>query len=238
MKGKIKALKAAFPYTLPVLTGFAFLGIAYGILMQSKGYGAIWSLLMSLIAFGGSMQFVAITLLVTGFDPLQAFYLSLIVNARHLFYGISMLEKYKGFGKVKYFLIYTLCDETFSIVCNQEVPEGVEAKWFYFFISLLHYSYWALASFLGGCIGQVINIKTKGLDFALTALFVVIFVEGWKDKKNRVPAMIGVGVSAVCLLGFGQENFIIPAMVLILVQLTLLKKTITKHNKGGEMVCS
>lgn len=238
MKGKIKALKAAFPYTLPVLTGFGFLGIAYGILMQSKGYGAIWSLLMSLIAFGGSMQFVAITLLVAGFNPLQAFYLSLIVNARHLFYGIAMLEKYKGLGKVKHFLIYTLCDETFSIVCHQKVPEGVEAKWFYFFISLLDYTYWALASFLGGWIGQMIAIKTKGLDFALTALFVVIFTEGWKDKKNRLPALMGVGASVICLAGFGEGNFIIPAMVLILAQLTLFKKHITKTNREEEVVCS
>ncbi|PHV70089.1 branched-chain amino acid ABC transporter permease [Sporanaerobium hydrogeniformans] len=238
MNEKVKALKAAFPCTLPVLTGFGFLGIAYGILMQSKGYGAIWSLLMSLIAFGGSMQFVAVTLLATGFDPLQAFYLSLIVNARHLFYGISMLEKYRGLDKLKFFLIYTLCDETFSIVCNQKVPEGVEPKWFYFFVSLLDYSYWAIASFLGGCLGQLIDIKTKGLDFALTALFVVIFVEGWKDKKNRIPAVIGVVTSILCLVCFGEGNFIIPAMVLILVQLTLLRKSLTKVYRGEEIICS
>jgi 4-azaleucine resistance transporter AzlC len=135
----LKAFKTAFPHTLPVLAGFLILGTAYGILMQTKGYGTLWALLMSAIAFCGSMQFVAISLLTVVFDPIQAFLLSLMVNARHLFYGISMLDKYRGLGKLRFFMIYTLCDETFSILSSIEPPEGVRRTYFYFFKSLLNY---------------------------------------------------------------------------------------------------
>ncbi len=221
-----KALTAAFPKTIPVLTGFLALGIAYGVLMQTKGYGAIWSLLMSAIAFCGSMQFVAITLLTAVFDPVQAFILSLMVNARHLFYGISLLEKYKGLGKIRGFLIYTLCDETFSIVSSVEPPKGIDRKPFYFFISLLNYLYWVTGSFLGGLLGNVIAFDTRGLDFVLTGLFVVLFLEHWKQKQNRIPGIIGIGVTALALVIFGKDNFIIPAMAMILLALIVERKKI------------
>ena len=171
------ALRAAFPATLPVLTGYACLGLAYGLLMAANGYGPLWSALMSAIGFGGSMQYVAITLLVTAFDPLQAFLLAIMVNARHIFYGLSMLDKYKGLGKVRPFLIYVLSDETFSLVSTLEPPEGVARKDFYFWISLLDYSYWIIATALGGLLGRFLTFDTTGLDFALTALFVVLFLE-------------------------------------------------------------
>jgi len=221
-----KAFAAAFPKTIPVLTGFLVLGMAYGVLMQTKGYGAVWSLLMSAIAFCGSMQFVAITLLTTVFDPVQAFLLSLMVNARHLFYGISMLEKYKGLGKIRGFLIYTLCDETFSIVSSVELPEDVDRKPFYFFISLLNYLYWVIGSFLGGLVGSFMTFNTRGLDFVLTGLFVVLFLEQWKSKQNRIPGIIGIGVTALALIMFGKDNFIIPAMAMILLALILGRKKI------------
>lgn len=221
-----KAFAAAFPKTIPVLTGFLVLGMAYGVLMQTKGYGAVWSLLMSAIAFCGSMQFVAITLLTTVFDPVQAFLLSLMVNARHLFYGISMLGKYKGLGKIRGFLIYTLCDETFSIVSSVELPEDVDRKPFYFFISLLNYLYWVIGSFLGGLVGNFITFDTRGLDFVLTGLFVVLFLEQWKSKQNRIPGIIGIGVTALALIIFGKDNFIIPAMAMILLALILGRKKI------------
>ncbi|MDD5936142.1 MAG: AzlC family ABC transporter permease [Clostridiales bacterium] len=219
-----KAFSAAFPKTIPVLTGFLALGIAYGILMEKNGYGALWSTLMSAIAFCGSMQYVAITLLTAVFNPMQAFIMSLLVNARHLFYGLSMLPKYKGLGKIRGFLIYTLCDETFSIECSVEPPEGVERKYFYFFISLLDYLYWVLGSFLGGVVGNLIKFNTKGLDFALTALFVVLFLEQWKKKENRISCIIGVVCTTIALLVVGATNFVIPAMVLILFVLTIGRK--------------
>lgn len=182
MEKQVKAFKAAFPHTIPVIAGFVFLGMAYGVLMSANGYSAIWSFLMSLIAFCGSMQFVAINLLCVAFDPVQAFIMALMVNARHLFYGLSLLKKYRGKGKLKV---------------------------------------WTLSSLLGGLIGNLITFDTTGIDFALTALFVVIFLNGWKEKKNRVPALVGMGCSIISIFIFGTEKFIIPAMVMLLMGLTL-----------------
>lgn len=211
-----KAFRYAFPNTIPVLTGFLGLGIAYGVLMQTKGYGVVWSVLMSAIAFCGSMQFVALTLLTAAFNPVQAFLMSLMVNARHLFYGISMLDKYKGLGKIRGFLIYVLCDETFSISSSVSLPEGVNKKFFYLTISLLDYLYWILGTFLGGVLGNFITFNTKGLDFVLTALFVVLFLEQWKKKENRAAAVIGVVGTVLSLIIFGTDNLVIPAMIIIL----------------------
>lgn len=209
------ALRAAFPYTVPVLTGFLFLGIAYGVLMNAKGYGPLWSTLMSAVAFGGSMQFVAISLLTTVFDPIQAFLLSCMVNARHLFYGLSMLEKYRGLGTARIPLIYVLCDETFSLVSTVDPPEGIDRKSFYLSISLLNYSYWVGGTALGGFLGNFIPIDTTGMDFALTALFVVLFLELWKRRENRPAGAIGICSTVLSLILFGAEHLVIPAMVMI-----------------------
>ena len=219
---KLRALRAAFPHTIPVLTGFLVLGIAYGVLMQTKGYGVIWSVAMSAIAFCGSMQFVALTLLTTVFAPVQAFLLSLMVNARHLFYGISMLEKYKGLGKTRGFLIYTLCDETFSIASSIDPPADVPRKEFYFFLSLLNYLYWVLGTFLGGVLGGLITFNTEGLDFVLTALFVVLLLEQLKHRENIPSAIVGLSATASALLLFGADRMVIPAMVLILIILLIM----------------
>jgi len=213
------ALRAAFPVTIPVLTGFTCLGLAYGVLMETKGYGPLWSTLMSAIAFGGSMQFVAITLLTTVFDPIQAFLLSIMVNARHIFYGLSFLDKYKGLGKIRAYLIYTLCDESFSLISTVEPPEYVEKKDFYFWISFLNYSYWVAATALGGLLGKFITFDTTGLDFALTALFVVLFMEQWKKKENRFAGVVGIVCAAASLALFGADRMVIAAMILILLVL-------------------
>lgn len=219
-----KAFLTALPHTIPVLTGFLILGMAYGVLMQAKGYGVIWAVLMSAIAFCGSMQYVAITLLTTAFQPVQAFIMSFMVNARHLFYGISMLEKYKGLGKIRGFLIYVLCDETFSISSSVEVPEGINRKYFYFTISLMDYLYWIAGTFLGGLLGNLIAFDTTGLDFVLTALFVVLFLEQWKTVENRASGIIGMISTLISLLIFGKERFVIPAMIIILLILTVRRK--------------
>lgn len=210
------ALRAAFPATIPVLTGYLCLGMAYGLLMETKGYGPLWSTLMSAIGFGGSMQYVAIGLLTAAFDPLQAFLLAIMVNARHIFYGLSLLERYKGLGRARFFMIYVLSDETFSLVSTLEPPEGVARKDFYFCISLLDYSYWVTATALGGLLGSFITFDTTGLDFALTALFVVLFLEQWKKKENRPAGIVGIACAAVSLAVCGAENMVIPAMALIL----------------------
>lgn len=219
-----QALAAAFPHTLPVLAGFLVLGMAYGMLMQSKGYGILWAGLMSAIAFCGSMQFVAVTLLTAAFDPITAFLLSLMINARHLFYGLSMLDKYKGLGKIRGFLIYTLCDETFSITSSTMPPANVSDKLFYFCISLLDYLYWVVATLLGSLVGSLVTINTTGLDFVLTALFVVLFLEQMKQRENRRSGLIGIAGSIIALVIFGPANMVIPSMLVILLILLLGRK--------------
>lgn len=211
------AFKEAFPTTIPVLTGFLTLGVAYGILMETKGYGVLWAFLMSAICFCGSMQFAAITFLTTAFNPLGAFFLSLLVNARHLFYGLSLLQKYKGLGKIKFFLIYLLCDETFSIVSSKELKEGINRKYYYAFVSILDYSYWILGTVIGSLAGGLITFNTKGLDFALTALFVVLFAEQMKNKKHWILGFIGIISTVLSLVIFGADNLVIPAMVMIII---------------------
>ena len=213
------ALRSAFPHTLPVLTGFLFLGMAYGILMQTKGYGTIWSVLMSAIGFCGSMQFAALPLLTSAFDPLAALVLSIMVNARHLFYGISMLDKYKGLGRLKFPLIFTLRDETFSLVSSITPPPGVVPQYFYLSISVLDYLYWVGGSFLGGALGSLLTFNTKGLDFVLTALFVVLFWEQMQWSQNRFAGLAGLAASATAVWIFGAANMVIPAMILVVLVL-------------------
>ena len=180
------ALRAAFPATIPVLTGYLCIGMAYGLLMANAGYGVFWALLLSLLCYAGSMEFVAVSLLTAGFDPVQALLMALMINARHAFYGLSMLEKYRGTGWARPFLIFSLTDETFSLVSTLEPPDGVTRRDFYFWISLLDYLYWQVGSVLGALIGGLLPFDTTGLDFALTALFIVLFwSNGGKGKTVR-----------------------------------------------------
>lgn len=223
MNNKKSALLAALPLTLPVFTGYLVLGTAFGILMDSKGFSLLWIMVASVLVYAGSMQFVCIALLAAGFNPLGAFLMTLAVNARHIFYGISMLKQYRGIGRLKPYLIFSLTDETFSIVCSAKVPENVERKWFYFFISALDHSYWVIGSMIGGILGSMLNFNTKGIDFVLTALFVVILINQWQEATNHLPAMIGIVSAILCRLIFGPSNFIIPSMLVILFCVTVLK---------------
>lgn len=228
MNNKKAALLAALPLTLPVFTGYLVLGTAFGILMDSKGFSLLWILLASVLVYAGSMQFVCIALLAAGFDPLGAFLMTLAVNARHIFYGISTLKQYRGVGRMKPYLIFSLTDETFSIICSTKVPEHVERKWFYFFISSLNHLYWITGSVLGGILGSMLNINTKGMDFVLTALFVVILINQWQSTTNHLPAIIGIASAILCRLVFGASNFIIPSMLMILFCVTVLKKPLER----------
>lgn|SRR5690554_6109396 len=224
MGKKLDAFKAAFPYTLPVMTGYLFLGMAFGILLDARGYHFGWAILMSVFIYAGSMQYVAITLLTSAFNPLNAFIMTLMVNARHLFYGLSLLDKFSTTGKKKPYLMFGLTDETFSILCATNPPAGVDRGWFMFFITILNQSYWIIACAIGGILGSLVSFNTKGIDFVMTALFVVIFLEQWLSQKNHAPALIGLGASIITLLIFGPDNFIIPAMALILLTFTILRK--------------
>ena len=222
------AMGAAFPHTIPVLTGFIFLGIAYGILMSDRGFGWHWILLTSIVVFAGALQFVGISLLTSAFDPLYAFLIALSVNARHLFYGISMLEKFNGTGKIKPYLIFGMCDETFSVLCSTEPPPNVDRRAFMLSVTLLNQSYWVLGGIIGGLIGPLLTFDTYGIDFVMTAFFVVIFLNQWQSKKNCSPALIGLGVSTVSLVIFGADNFIIPAMILIVLFLTVFRTPLAR----------
>ena len=204
-----------FKDTLPVMTGYVFLGFGFGILLQQNGYGVLWSLAMSLFIYAGSMQYMAISLLSGGAGLLTAALTTLVVNARHLFYGISMVDAYKGAGKKKPYLIFALTDETYSLVSRNQVPEGISRHKYCFLVSLLNQSYWVAGSVLGSLAGSLLPINYEGIEFVLTALFVTIFVEQWIATRNHFPAIVGVAASALCLIVFGKDIFLIPSMCLI-----------------------
>lgn len=226
---RTKALKAAFPYTIPIFAGFWFLGMAYGIYMNVSGFSFWYPLCMSLIIFGGSLEFVAVTMLLSPFAPVQTLVMALILQARHLFYGISMLEKYRGLGWKKFYLIFGLCDETFSINCTAEVPEGVDKGWFYFFVTLLNQLYWVSGSTIGGIAGSLLQFNTEGIGFVMTAMFTVIFLEHWLGEKHHDPALLGLGVSALCLALFGADSFLLPSMACLLALLTFLRRPMERR---------
>lgn len=217
------AARLAFVASIPVLTGYLMLGIGFGILLASKGFGAPWSLAMGALIYAGSMQFVAVDLLAGGASLLNTAAMTLMVNARHLFYGVSMIEKYRGAGKKKLYLIFGLTDETYSLLCNGTLPEGVDLHTYQLFVTLFDHCYWTLGCLLGGVIGSVLPFALPGVEFVLTALFVSIFVEQWLSTKDHVPALIGLVCTLVCLLIFGKQSFLLPAMLLIVLGLAALK---------------
>ena len=219
-----RAFGAAFTATLPIFAGFIFLGIAYGIYMNVSGFGFFWPVLISLFVFAGSLQFVLVGLLLGPFEPFQALFITLMINARHLFYGISMLGRYSGTGFLKPYLIFGMCDETFSINCTAEIPPDVDRVRFLFFVTLLDHFYWVLGTALGGLFGTLIQFDARGLEFVMTALFVVIFIENWSKERAHYGSLLGLGLSVLSLVLFGRGNFIVPAMLLILAVLTMLQK--------------
>ena len=223
---KRKALKAAVPYTLPVMMGYIFLGMAFGILLHNTNVPDGWALFMSIFVYAGSMQFVAIELLTAPFAPFSAALVTLMVNARHLFYGLSMLEPFKIMGKLKPYMIFSLSDETYSLECAAEPPEGVDRKYFLFFIALLDQSYWVAGTLAGILAGNIIPIDSTGIDFAMTALFVVICVDQWKAARTHIPAMTGFICGALFLMLIRTSNFILPALAATVAILLFLRRTV------------
>ena len=228
-----QALKTAFPHTIPIFAGFWFLGLTYGIYMNVSGFSFWYPMLMSLTIFAGSMEFVTVNMLLGAFNPIQSLAMTLMINARHLFYGISMLDKYKGTGWKKFYLIFGMCDESFSINYTADIPKDVDQGWFMFFVTLLNQLYWVSGSTLGGIFGSLIKFNTDGLVFVMVAMFVVIFMEQWLKEKNHTSAVVGIVLSVLCLMVFGSEDFIIPSMIAILGVLTLMRGTLDK--KEGEL---
>lgn len=234
-KGKIgRAFRCAFPYTLPIFAGFWFLGLAYGVYMNVLGFSFWYPSLMGLTIFAGSMEFITADMLLGAFHPLQMFLLTLMINARHLFYGISMLDKYRGTGWKKFYLIFGMCDESFSINYTANIPEDVDRGWFMFFVTLLDHFYWVFGATLGGIFGSLVKFNTEGLEFVMTAMFVVIFLEQWLKDKDHTSALLGIVLSVLCLLLFGTDYFILPAMAALLLALTLLRGKLEKKTLEGE----
>ena len=210
--------------TLPVMAGYVVLGSGFGVLMRVNGYDLLIAVLMSVLIYAGSAQYVGIGLITSGASLITVAMTTLLVNARHLFYGISMIDHYKGAGKRKPYLIFALTDETYSLVCDGEGPKGVDKHKYWFLISLFNQCYWIIGTVIGSIVGSLIKFNTTGIEFSMTALFVTVFVEQWLSTKEHRPALIGLGASILCLLVFGSEKFLIPAMICIVVLLSLCKK--------------
>lgn len=220
---RLKALKKAFPYTLPIFAGFWFLGLAYGIYMNASGFSFVYPMLMSMVIFGGSLEFVTVSMLLSPYAPIQAFVMALLIQARHIFYGISMLDRFKGLGFKKFYLIFGMCDETFSINYTADIPADVDRGWFMFFVTLLNHFYWVLGSTIGGLAGSLLKFDTDGISFVMTAMFVVIFLEQWLKEERHDASCMGIFVSVLCLVIFGADSFMPPTMVLIIALLALLR---------------
>lgn len=224
MSGYRIAFKKAFPYTIPVLTGYLFIGIAFGVMYAEKGYSAWWAVLMSLLVYAGSGQYLAVNFFVPGISFLQVIFMTLMVNIRHIFYGLSLLEKFHKMGKKRWYMIFGLTDETYSLLCTTKVPEDVEEDKFLFAVALLDQVYWLIGSAIGGILKSVLPFNAEGIEFAMTALFVVIFTEQWLNAKNRIPAVIGVISALLCLQVFGGGSFVFPTMILSVLMLFTMRK--------------
>lgn len=227
---KKQALRSVFLDTVPVLTGYLFLGMGFGILLNENGYGVQWSFCMALFILAGSGQYLAVSLLANHASLLSAAIATLLVNARHIFYGISLIDTYKGAGKKKPYLIFALTDETYSLVTQNRPPEGMRRHTYCFLVSLFDQIYWICGCVLGSLAGSLIPISFEGVEFVLTALFVTMFVEQWLNTKKHLPAIIGVISTVICLAIFGKEIFLIPSMILIAVLLTISQKTGRRDN--------
>ena len=229
-----RTLKKAFKDSLPILAGYLALGIGFGVLLHSKGYSFLWALLMSCTIYAGAGQYAAVDLLSSGASLITTAVMTLIINARHFFYGFSLLDKYKGTGKAKPYMIFALTDETYSLVCTAKIPEGIDEKKYYLFLSVLDQLYWITGCTIGALLGTFIPFDSTGIDFAMTALFVVIFVEQWLSTKEHLPAILGAATTLVCLFVFGAQYFIIPSMAFIAVELVIFRKRFEKSNCDSE----
>lgn len=228
-----QTFRFAFLRSLPVLAGYLVLGMGFGMLLQKSGYSFLWALLMSATIYAGAMQYVSVNLLAGGAGLIAAALMTLMVNARHIFYGVSMIEKYRGMGWRKPYSIFGLTDETYSVICGtMELPDKVNEKNFIFLLTLLHQLYWICGSLLGELLGSAVDFNSAGIEFSMTALFVIIFVEQWESTKQHLPALLGLGITALCLLLFGSSGFLLPAMAGIFVAMLLLRGRLEK--KGGE----
>ena len=227
-----RIIKKVFPQTIPVMAGYISLGIAFGLLLQSIGYGPIWAFLMSLFIYAGSAQFLAVELLAAGATLTHIALLTFLLNFRHLFYGLSMIEKYRGTGIGKIYLIFGLTDETYALLTGYKTPEGLSYKSYFFAVTLMNHLYWIFGSVIGSVAGSIIPFDLTGIDFAMTALFAVLVVEQWKTNKNHIPAISGFVITVAALFIFGADNFLIPALIVMSVALLFMKGTLSREKSN------
>ena len=231
-KGMLGAFCAALPRTLPVLAGYLVLGVAFGLLLNSIGLGVFWAAAMSILVYAGSAQFLAVSLIGASASLPQVALLTFLLNFRHFFYGLSMVSRYQGVGKRKLYLAFALSDETYAILAGALPPAQVDPADYYFAVSLLDQCYWVAGSLIGATVGQLITFDTTGVDFAMTALFVVLAVEQWKSARRHAPALFGVCCGVVCLLIFGPDLFLIPALAAIVALLLLFRRRLEEDRSG------
>lgn len=224
-------IKKAVIKSLPVMAGYIVLGIGFGILLSVNGYSLFYALIMSIFIYAGSMQYVGISLITGGASVITTILTTLMVNARHLFYGISMIDEYKNAGKYKPYLMFSLTDETYSLLCSSEYSKDPQKYIFYTLVSFFNQCYWITGSVIGSLIGSLVSFNSSGIEFSMTALFVTVFIEQWLTSKNHLPALTGLAVTVICLLVFGTENFLIPSMIFITAALFLLKPFLSKKEK-------
>ncbi len=227
-------IKQAFYKSLPVLAGYIILGTGFGILLRNAGYGLLWAFAMSSFIYAGSMQYVGVGLIAGGASVVTAIFTTIMVNARHLFYSISMIERYKDTGKYKPYLIFSLTDETYSLLCDGQVPDEASGSRYRFFVSFFNQCYWVTGSVIGSLLGSVLPFSTEGIEFSMTALFIASFTEQWLSGGNHIPALTGFLCSLLCLVLFGPEHFLIPAMLLITLVLTAVQSRIRMDREGTE----
>lgn len=233
-KKELQQMRFAVKQTIPVMMGYLFLGIAFGLMLQNAGYHFLWAFAISLFVYAGSMQFVMVSLLSGGASLIYAAVMTFFINGRHIFYGLSFIEKFNEMGKWKPYMIFSLTDETYSVLCGVKVPEGMSEKKTMFYISFFDQCYWIIGSVIGGLAGQLITFNTTGIDFSMTALFIAIVIEQWQESRNRAPAIIGTVCAVLCLLLLGPDRFIVPALAASVAILLVLQPMITKEEKAKQ----
>ena len=223
MGKRTTALRHAFHTSLPIMAGYGFLGLTYGIYMHELGFSFVYPMLLAITVYAGSAEFLLGNMLLGSFQPVQTFIMVLMVNARHLFYGLSMLDRYKGLGWKKFFLVFGMSDETFALTSTSRVPEGIDSGWYLLFITWLDETYWVLGATTGGLVGPFLTLDLHGLDFVLTAMFTAIFADNWLRESSHTSSLSGITLTGLCLTIFGADNFILPSMALILMFLTIIR---------------
>lgn len=226
---RISCIQYAFEQSIPVLLGYIFLGIAFGLMLQDAGYHFLWAFAVSVVVYAGSMQFVIVTLLSGGMSLVYAAIMTLFINGRHIFYGFSFIEKYRSMGKLYPYMVFSLTDETYSVLCRTKVSPEIDEKKVMFYISFLNQCYWVTGSVIGGLAGQFITFDSTGIDFSMTALFVAIVVEQWKAGKSHIPAIIGFMMSFLFLILFGADKFILPSLLMSVMILIMARKHLEKE---------